>query len=75
MATHPGRCRLRLLLRERKRNQQWLSEVTGIDKYRISYYANNRGLMSLSTAKTIADALNCSIEDLYVWVEKGGGPE
>lgn len=75
MTYYPGRCRLRQLLNERNKSQQWLSEVTGIDKYRISYYANNRGLMHLSTAKTIAVALNCSIEDLYTWVREGGGSE
>ena len=73
MAYRPGRCLLRQLLKERGKNQQWLSEVTGIDKYRISYYANNRGLMHLATAKTIAVALDCSIDDLYLWVEDGGG--
>lgn len=72
MTFKPGRCRLRQLLKEKKKTQQWLSERTKIDKYRISYYANNRGYMNLSTAKTIAVALNCHIDDLYNWIEGGG---
>ncbi|AIQ19572.1 hypothetical protein H70357_24830 [Paenibacillus sp. FSL H7-0357] len=72
MAYIPGRCRLRLLLRERRKSQKWLSDKTGIDKYRISYYANDRGLMHISTAKTIANALGCHIDDLYEWIQGGG---
>ncbi|MNT18333.1 hypothetical protein D3C72_1535260 [compost metagenome] len=76
MTFKPGRCRLRQLLHERNKTQQWLSDVTGIDKYRISYYSNNRGVMHLSTAKTVANALDCSIDDLYVWIKVvGGGQE
>jgi len=66
----PGRCQLRSLLRQRKKNQQWLAEVTGIDKYRISNYANNRGIMNLTTAKNISAALHCSIDELYEWIKE-----
>ncbi|WP_028547200.1 helix-turn-helix transcriptional regulator [Paenibacillus taiwanensis] len=69
MTYRPGRCLLRQLLNSRKRSQQWLSDVTGIDKHRISHYASNRGLMSLSAAKTIAAALLCNIDDLYEWID------
>ncbi len=75
MTYKPGRCRLRQILKEKRKNQQWLSEVTGIDKYRISYYANDRGFMNLATAKTVSVALNCSIDDLYEWKLDGGGNE
>ena len=68
MTIRPGRCLLRQLLKQRKKSQQWLVEVTGIDKYRISDYANNRGVMSLTTAKSIALALRCNIDDLYEWI-------
>lgn len=72
MTYKPGRCRLRQILKEQGKSQQWLSEITGIDKYRISYYANDRGFMHLATAKTIASSLNCSIDDLYEWIQGGG---
>lgn len=72
MAYTPGRCRLRLLLKERRKSQKWLSEQTGIDVHRISYYINNRGFMHISTAKTIASALGCNIDDLYEWIQGGG---
>ncbi|MNJ67450.1 Helix-turn-helix domain protein [compost metagenome] len=75
MTYYPGRCRLRQILKEQRKTQKWLSEKTGIDKYRISYYSNDRGFMHLSTAKTIAAALNCSIDDLYDWIYVGGGLE
>ncbi|TCZ76148.1 XRE family transcriptional regulator [Paenibacillus albiflavus] len=72
MTYRPGRCLLRHLLIQRKKTQQWLVEETGIDKYRISDYANNRGVMSLPTAKTIASALDCPIDDLYEWLIDDG---
>lgn len=75
MTYRPGRCLLRQILKAQKKSQQWLADETGIDKYRISHFANNRGLMHLSTAKTIAEALNCHIDDLYEWIKDGGEDE
>lgn len=72
MTYRPGRCLLRQRLRERKMSQQELVEITGIDKYRVSAYANNRALMSLATAKTIATVLKCNIDDLYEWQRSSG---
>ena len=69
MVYKPGRCLLKLRLREIRNNQQWLSEVTGINKAQISDYANNKRTMKLSTAKTISVAVRCSIDDLYEWEE------
>lgn len=67
MGYKPGRCLISERLEKIKENQQWLSEKTGISKSQISDYANNRRYMSLGTAKTIASALKCQIEDLYVF--------
>lgn len=62
-----GRCLLRQRLNEIRKDQKWLSETTGIPKGRISEYVNNNRVMGLETAKTIAVAVGCAIEDLYTW--------
>lgn len=67
MTYRPGRCLLRKRLRERDMSQQILVEITGIDKFRISDYANSKVIMNLATAKTIAAVLKCTIDDLYEW--------
>lgn len=65
MVIKPGRCLLTKQLRLINKNQQWLSDITGMSKSQISDYANNRRLMSLATAYTIAAAIGCSTDDLY----------
>ncbi|AKO91988.1 hypothetical protein BEH_07670 [Priestia filamentosa] len=62
-----GRCRLTILLKERKKTARWLAERTGMSEQRISDYSNNRKSMSLVTAKSISLALDCQIDDLYSW--------
>ncbi|OME69658.1 helix-turn-helix domain-containing protein [Paenibacillus peoriae] len=69
MAIKPGRCLLKQRLREIRKDQQWLSEITGIAKSQISEYANNKRLMSLTTAMNIAEAIGCQIDDLYERIE------
>ncbi len=65
-----GRCRLHQLLKERRKTNRWLSEVTGISEQKISNYANNVTTIGrMNAAKTIASALKCHIEDLYEWIE------
>ncbi|OKP81593.1 transcriptional regulator [Paenibacillus sp. P3E] len=71
MGYKPGRCLLKQRLREIGKTQQWLSEVTGLSKAQISDYANNRKVMKLSTAKTIATAIGCNIDDLYEFIKVG----
>jgi DNA-binding XRE family transcriptional regulator len=65
-----GRCLLQKRLNEIVMTQQQLSEKIHMPKQQISDYATNRKRMSLGTAKTIADALNCTIDDLYEWVKR-----
>jgi len=65
MGYKPGRCLLSQRLKEINKNQQWLSERTGINKTQISDYVNNRKVMMIGTAKTIAAAIGCHIDDLY----------
>lgn len=70
MGFQPGRCLLQRKLKEIKKSQQWLSEQTGMSKARISDYVNTRKIMSLSSAKTIAHAIGCQIDDLYEFPEQ-----
>lgn len=65
-----GKCLLPNLIRSRKLTPQELADRIPMSKQQISDYSNNRKLMSLETAKTIATALNVSIEELYEWVER-----
>ena len=62
-----GQCLLKELLDQKRLTQQELAELTGFTKQDINGYVNNRRKMSLKTAKTISVALNCTIEELYVW--------
>ncbi|WP_026572471.1 helix-turn-helix transcriptional regulator [Bacillus sp. UNC438CL73TsuS30] len=62
-----GKCLLADRLKKADLTQIELSEMTKIPKSTISEYVNNKHTMSLITAKSIAYALNCSIDDLYEW--------
>ncbi|WP_082423063.1 helix-turn-helix domain-containing protein [Paenibacillus dakarensis] len=68
MVYQPGRCLLKQLLHKIGKDQQWLCDVTGISKSQISMYVNNRRIMTLPTAMTIAAAIGCTIDDLYEWI-------
>jgi plasmid maintenance system antidote protein VapI len=68
MVYKPGRCLLKQLLHKIGRDQQWLSDKTGISKTQISMYATNTRVMTIATAKTIAEAIGSSIDDLYEWI-------
>lgn len=70
MGYKPGRCLLRIRLREIGKTQQWLAEQTKISKTQVSNYANNERYMSLGTAKTIATAIGCHIDDLYEFMRE-----
>ncbi|MEK4910610.1 helix-turn-helix domain-containing protein [Niallia sp. FSL M8-0099] len=52
-----------------KLTQTQLGELVGMDKSRISDYENLRYVMKVDTAKPFADVFNCSIEELYEWVD------
>jgi transcriptional regulator with XRE-family HTH domain len=67
MAFLPGKCRLHILLNEKKISQQELADLIGMTRQQISNYANDFTKMSLGNAKTIADALHIHIDDLYNW--------
>lgn len=67
MVPVPVRCRIPELLEKIGQTQVWLSAVTRISEQRISDYSKMRYVMSLKTAKMIARALKCSIDNIYVW--------
>ena len=61
------RCLGRKMYREMVRrgfDQMMLSKATGISKGTISYYMNGTSMPSLYKIKLIADALNCSVDEL-----------
>lgn len=63
-----GKCRLRILLKERKISQNELASKVGMSKQQINdYISGHTASMSLKTAKNIAHALGCHIEELYEW--------
>lgn len=62
-----GKCLLESILEKSQLTQIDISRMTGITKQEINSYVRNRRTMSLATAKTIANALNCTIDDLYEW--------
>ncbi|MFD0673964.1 helix-turn-helix domain-containing protein [Cohnella sp. GCM10027633] len=74
MRVTPGRCLLRQLLKEKRKTQRWLQEVTGISESNLSDYASRRKVMGVTTLKTVASALDVPMDDLYEWnVDDGQG--
>lgn len=67
MAFRAGKCLLRSRLEKAKISQIDLAKRVNLSPQMISHYLANRKLMSLDNAKSIADVLNCRIEDLYEW--------
>ena len=63
-----GKCRLKILLRERNIQQKDLAAKLNMSKQQINdYISGHTSTMSLKTAKNIAHALDCCIEELYEW--------
>lgn len=68
MAFVPGRCLLRERLKEVGMTQKQLAERLNLSPQKINDYASGERRMSLGTAKTVADILDCHIDDLYDWI-------
>jgi transcriptional regulator with XRE-family HTH domain len=62
-----GRCRLRELRNRRGWTQDELSRRSGVYSKLISAYETNDRVMMLGNAKSLANALECFIDDLYDW--------
>lgn len=69
MAFKAGRCLLKQQLRRRGMSQRELADKVGMNESQVSQYATNVQEMSLNTAKTIAAALGCYVDELYEWIE------
>jgi transcriptional regulator with XRE-family HTH domain len=67
LAFSAGRCLLPDLLKEARLTQQEFAILVGMSESTISHYATRRRLMSLETAKVIAEELGVPIDDLYEW--------
>lgn len=63
----PIRCRIPELLKRIGKDQQWLADQSGRSRQKISDYCNLRSIMSMATAKALANELNCSLDELYEW--------
>lgn len=62
-----GKCLLPQILDKKRMTPTELSDKTGISINQLSAYINNKRAMSLQTARIVATALNCYIDDLYEW--------
>jgi transcriptional regulator with XRE-family HTH domain len=63
-----GRCLIPDLLEARGWTQRQLAEHSGVDERVISFYSTGRRVkMSLIVAVALADALEVSPRDLYMW--------
>lgn len=67
MRVTPGRCLLRQLLKDKRKTQRWLHELTGISESNLSDYASKRKVMGVTTMKTVATVLEIPMDDLYEW--------
>ncbi|AOL97824.1 prophage-derived uncharacterized HTH-type transcriptional regulator [Bacillus subtilis] len=64
----PVDSRLNELMHEYSVSIEDLVERTGLPKQRINDYVSGfKSNMNIGTAMTFADAIGCSIEELYVW--------
>ncbi|MCP1354610.1 MULTISPECIES: helix-turn-helix domain-containing protein [Aneurinibacillus] len=59
------RCLLRNRLREYGLRQQDLADRLGMPRSQVSDYATGRRMMTIETAASIANAIGCTIDDLY----------
>lgn len=71
MTYQVGRCQLRDLLLKNDMTQVELAEKLSVMPQQIQHYIQNNRVMSLKVAKNISAILNCTIEELYDWIEEG----
>lgn len=63
----PKRCRIPELLLKIGQNQQWLADMSGYSRQRISNICNMRSILGLEAARHLATIIGCMIDDLYEW--------
>lgn len=69
MAIHAGKCLLPQILRERKIDPVEFYESIGWSKQQYYVYTKRKRKMSIDTLKTVANALELPMDDLYEWTE------
>jgi transcriptional regulator with XRE-family HTH domain len=62
-----GKCLLPEILNHSHMTLTELAAKTGISKNQLSKYANNKGSMSLATARIISKAIKTPIDEMYEW--------
>lgn len=63
----PIRCRIPILLHNLGKTQQWLADMSGYSRQRISDICNMRHIPGLEVAHHIASIIGCTVDDLYEW--------
>lgn len=63
-----GRCLIGDLLAKQGWTQMDLVRASNVPKSNLSDYVNDKHAIGIIDAKNVAEALGCSIEDLYEWV-------
>jgi transcriptional regulator with XRE-family HTH domain len=63
----PDKCLIPELLHKIGKSQRWLANKVGDSESQVSQYVIMYRIMNLQTAKRYAEALNCLIDDLYIW--------
>lgn len=69
MALRKGKCRLSLILTDRRMNQAEFARRMGVTEGTVSKWKSGTSEMSFNHAVLAARILNCSAEDLYDWIE------
>jgi hypothetical protein len=70
MAIKAGKCLLAQILKERKIDHIKFYTDIGWSKQQYYVYSNKKRKMSIDTLKTVANALQLPMDDLYEWVEE-----
>lgn len=60
-----GRCLLEDILENKRLERSYLTDKLHMSRQQINDYISRRRVMTLRTAKNIAEVLNVSIEELY----------
>jgi hypothetical protein len=70
MAIRADKCLLSHILRDRKIDPVRFYESLGWSKQQYYVYSKTKRKMSIDTLKTVANALQLPMDDLYSWIEE-----
>ncbi|NQX63968.1 helix-turn-helix domain-containing protein [Paenibacillus qinlingensis] len=69
-----GRCLLQQRLAEHGMGREELARALLYKSERIADYMENKRVMPLQVAISVADTIGCQVRDLYELIEVGSGP-